>query len=89
MTVASRRLTRCHGRGLASNRDTMGSVARSRPARVAANASSTIDGGFVLPEPAMSTMEDPGISKPARRAAPPAAIADGRRRLLKPGCCGR
>src|ERR1035437_1306542 len=78
MTGAFRCLTRCQRRDLASSGDTTGSAARTSPAWTAANASSAIDGGFVLPEPTMSTMKDPDISKPASRAAPPAAIAYGR-----------
>ena len=78
MTGAFRCLTRCHRCGLASSGDTMGSAARSSPTWAAANASSAIDGGFVLPEPTISTMNDPHISKPASRAAPPAAITNGR-----------
>ena len=78
MTGAFRCLTRCQRRGLASSGDTTGSAASSSPAWTAANASSAIDGGFVLPEPTMSTMKDPDISSRPSRAAPPAAITNGR-----------
>jgi hypothetical protein len=84
MTVPLSRVTSRQRRGRASHLDTNGSAARTSQVWAAANASSAIDGGVVLPmrspTPIMSTGKGPQTSRPAKTAAPPAARAQGRHR---------